>query len=118
MAWEKTSKAEDLRRATTRGHGYNLSKKTRWRLHLFPRRRISALVARHISPGKIIDLGCGSGGHMTEMGNNYIPYGIEVSRKLYEMANTAFRQLGGYAVHAPCLGGLQVFPNGFFSGAT
>lgn len=118
MAWEKTSKAEDIRRAASRGRGYNLSKKTRWRLHLFPRKKITALITRHISPGNIIDLGCGTGGHMLEMGNNYIPYGIEVSRTLYEMANTAFRQLGGRVVHAPCLVGLQEFPDNYFSGAT
>lgn len=118
MAWEKTSKIEDMRRAATRGYGYILSKKTRWRLHVLPRKKMTALVARHISPGNVIDLGCGSGGHMAELGNHYIPHGIEVSRTLFELANTAFRKLGGYAVHAPCLAGLQEFPDNYFSGAT
>lgn len=118
MAWEKTSKNEDDRRATVRGLEYALSKTTRWRLHLLPRLKFTSLLERHAKPGNVVDLGCGSGGHMTQLGDGFIPYGIEVSRTLFQKADALFRNLGGYAVHAPCLEGLRQFTDNYFSAAT
>lgn len=118
MAWEKRASDEEQRRTTEWGRLYRLSKRTRWRLHILPRKRIAYLLSRHAEPGNVVDLGCGEGYSLHGLGKEFIPHGIEISTALYQRANKAFARHGGYAVHAPCLEGLQQFPDGYFSAAT
>ena len=118
MAWEKTYAVEAERRSELRPISYRLSRATRWRMRLLPRRTLPALIARHAEPGNIVDLGCGSGGQLKELASCYVPYGIEVSTEAAIAADRLFRTRGGYAVNQPSLLGLREFPDDFFSAAT
>jgi len=118
MPWETTSQLEESRREATRGYEYKLSKTTRWRLHLLPRKQFAELLLRHAEPGNVIDLGCGDGSQLRNLHAGYIPHGVEVSESLCREANTRFQADGGYAVHAPSLEGLQKFNDQFFTAAT
>lgn len=46
----------------------------------------------------------------------FVPYGIEISRGLYEQAAANMVARGGKAVHGPAAEAIREFPNGFFSG--
>jgi SAM-dependent methyltransferase len=118
MAWEKTTVAEVERRAALRPTSHRLSKKTRWRMRLLPHRKMTDLVARHAAPGNVVDLGCGQGSQLAGLGEEYVPFGIDVSAEAAAAADAFFATRGGRAVNAPSLDGLKTFPDGFFSAGT
>lgn len=117
-AWEKSSAAEDRRRAATEPWLHRLDRATRWRLHLLPRIDMPHLVARHAPKGPVLDVGCGDGGAMAKLRAGYVPHGIEISPVLAERADAAFRQRGGRVVCAPALEEFRDFPSGFFAAVT
>jgi len=111
FAWEKTQKVEKKRRkteATLR----DVDRLTRWRMRLF-RRDEATLFRELFGNGRVLDIGCGLGARLPEP---LIPYGIEISRGLYEQANAVMQERGGYAVHAPATEGLKSFDDDFFDG--
>ena len=118
MAWEKTSKAEEKRRARSRPISYRFSALTRKRLHLFPRKNAALLVGRYARPGRVLDLGCGDGGPAQDLSERFVPFGIEISATLAQRANAVFERRGGHVVNAPCVTGLKTFPDNYFSAAT
>ncbi|MBV8888661.1 MAG: class I SAM-dependent methyltransferase [Alphaproteobacteria bacterium] len=118
MAWEKTTTAELERRARLRPISHRVSRLTRARMRLLPRKRIADLVARHARPGNVIDLGCGVGTQLAGLGEGYVPYGVEISSEAAVAADRLFAGRGGRAVNQPALLGLRSFPAGFFSAAT
>ncbi|CAL8980954.1 hypothetical protein RHODGE_RHODGE_01226 [Rhodoplanes serenus] len=118
MSWEKTSQLESEWRDATRTTQQKLSRATRWRLHLLPRKSSAALIAAHAAPGNVVDLGCGHGRSYETLAPGYVPYGIEVSAAAAAEARTRFARRGGDVVAAPCLAGLRGFPDGFFTAAT
>ena len=117
MAWEKTTCAEFERRARLRPISHRLSRLTRARMRLLPRKRMPELVARHVPPGNVIDLGCGNGSQFDRLARAYVPYGIDISIEAAALANRRFAARGGAAVNQPTLLGLKSFPAGFFTGA-
>ena len=117
MAWEKTWEAEGERRAELRPASYRISKLTRARMRLLPRKKMTELVARHARPGNVIDLGCGTGSQFNELAEAFVPFGVEISSEAAEAANRRFAERGGRAVNAPSLDGLKTFPQGFFTAA-
>jgi SAM-dependent methyltransferase len=118
MAWEKTTKVEEQRRAEIRPISYKFSKLTRARMHLFPRRKMPDLVDQFAQPGRVVDLGCGEGGQLNGLADRFIPYGIEISEQAAAIGNTLFAQRGGGVICAPSLDGLKEVEDGFFSAAT
>jgi SAM-dependent methyltransferase len=118
MSWEKSSQIESDWREATRNVQQRISKKTRWRQRILPRKKMPELLARHAEPGNVVDLGCGDGGQMEGIGDAFVPHGIEISQEAAAKANARFRTRGGYAVNAPCLEGLREFPTAHFSAAT
>ena len=117
MAWEKTWEAEGERRAALRPASYRVSKLTRARMRLLPRKKMTELVARHARPGNVVDLGCGTGTQLSALAEGYIPFGVEISREAAATADINFAERGGRAVNAPSLDGLKTFPDGFFTAA-
>jgi SAM-dependent methyltransferase len=118
MAWEKTTVAEAERRAALRPASHRLSKLTRARMRLLPRKKMPDLVARHAAPGNVIDLGCGTGTQLRDLTGAYVPFGVEISSEAAAAAHVLFAERGGRAVNAPSLDGLKTFPDGFFAAAT
>src|SRR3984957_8876636 len=118
MAWEKTTVAEVERRAQLRPASHRLSKLTRARMRLLPRKKMADLVAHHAAPGNVVDLGCGTGTQLAGLAAAYTPYGIEISREAALVAEGNFAARGGSAVNAPSLEGLRSFADGFFTAAT
>jgi SAM-dependent methyltransferase len=118
MAWERTTKVEEQRRAEIRPVSYQMSKRTRFRLHLLPKRSVLGYVAARRESGAVIDLGCGDGHAMASFPSAFTPYGIEISAAGAAAAHRAFEARGGYAVNAPCVAGLGGFADGFFAAAS
>lgn len=118
MAWERTTVAEVARRAVSRPVSHRLSKLTRARMRLVPRKKMPDLVARFAVPGNVVDLGCGTGTQLSGLSAAYVPYGIEISREAAAAADRFFAERGGGAVNASSLDGLKTFADGFFAAAT
>ncbi len=109
MDWDTTWAVEDKRRKTK--WIYRLDLLTRWRLKL-GKPSATSLIRRHVSGGRVLDLGCGNGNR--EIAESFEPYGIEISAKSTKKADALFKGHGGYAINAPCVEGLEQFPAGFF----
>jgi SAM-dependent methyltransferase len=118
MAWEKTGAAELERRAEIRPFSFRLSRATRIRMALLPRKKMADLVARAARPGNVVDLGCGTGWQLASLPASFIPYGIEISAEAAGAADSLLRQRGGTAINQPALRGLESFADGFFTAAT
>lgn len=115
LAWESTSKIEAERRWREQPVLQRLSKLTRFRLHLLPRKKIPDLLERYTPSGRVLDVGCGDGWHLTNLSERFRPCGVEISRELARRANEALQPKGGFAVHAPALEGLKSLPDRYFS---
>jgi SAM-dependent methyltransferase len=118
MAWEKTGVAELERRAEMRPFSFRLSRATRIRMALLPRKKMSDLVARAARPGNVVDLGCGTGWQLAALSPAFIPYGIEISSEAAAAAASVLGSRGGVAINQPALRGLNSFADGFFTAAT
>ncbi|MEE8499591.1 MAG: class I SAM-dependent methyltransferase [Kiloniellales bacterium] len=118
MAWERTTKIEERRRAEIRPFSYGFSKKTRARMRILPRKKMHLLVEAHARPGNVIDLGCGDGMVMAKLSGDFVPFGVEISRHLAASAKRVFGARGGRAINAPSLEGLTEFPDAFFCAAS
>ncbi|HEX3953197.1 MAG TPA: class I SAM-dependent methyltransferase [Stellaceae bacterium] len=118
MAWEKTGAAELERRAELRPISFRLSKATRLRMAILPRKKMAELVVRSAQPGNVVDLGCGTGWQLAALPPAYTPYGIEISAEAAGEADAVFQARGGAAVNQPSLLGLKTFSEGFFTAAT
>ena len=112
FAWEKTSSIEAIRRTKTRPLLMWFDKKTRWRLHILGESRLDFYL-RLFRPGPVLDVGCGGGGGLPEP---FVPYGIEISRALYERARVKMAERGGAAVHGPAAEAIAGFSDRFFTG--
>jgi SAM-dependent methyltransferase len=118
MAWEKTGAAELERRAEIRPFSFRLSRATRLRMALLPRKKMSDLVARAARPGNVVDLGCGTGWQLAALPPAFVPYGIEISAEAAAAAAAVLAPRGGAAINQPALRGLESFADGFFTAAT
>ena len=118
MAWERTTKVEEGRRAASRPISYRMSKRTRFRMHLLPKRTMLAYIAARIDGGNVLDLGCGGGQAMEAFPPSLTPFGIEISTEAAAIADRAFGARGGSVINAPSIDGLRRFPEGFFAAAS
>ena len=90
----------------------NLELRTRWRLTLF-RRPPSELYRSLFRPGRVLDVGCGASISVPEP---YVPYGIEISKGLFDQVAPKMAARGGAALHGPAAVAIKSHPDGFFSG--
>jgi SAM-dependent methyltransferase len=63
--------------------------------------------------GRVLDIGCGGG---TTLPSPIVPFGIEVSKALAEMADAHMRQRGGYCLNTDAINGMSSFTDGMFDG--
>jgi hypothetical protein len=117
LAWDRTTKVEEQRRAEIRPLSYKASKRTRFRMHILPKRTMLRYIAARAG-GNVLDLGCGDGQAMQDFPPSFTPFGIEIARQAAAAADRVFRARGGYAINAPCLEGLRRFPQNFFAAAS
>ena len=115
MAWEVTTKAEEARRKKIRPLSYKVSKLSRWRLHMFPRKGVPHLIAANAEPGNILDIGCGDGLQLNGLAESFVPHGIEISKGLAATADGLFKKQGGFVINAPAVVGIKHFADNFFS---
>lgn len=115
--WSQSFAAEAQRRRRASPVLARLDAMTRVRTRLFGRRNPMQDVRRHLSGGRVVDLGCGNGSYLASAGAGFKLYGIDISPALTEQADALFREHGGYAVCAPCSEGLRRFEPGFFDAA-
>ncbi len=115
--WSASFAAEAVRRRKTSPILNRLDQLTRVRTRLLGRRNPMQDVRRHITAGRVVDLGCGNGSYLASAGEGYKLFGIDISPALTSQADALFREHGGYAVCAPCADGLRLFEKGFFDAA-
>lgn len=115
IAWEKTTKIETERRKDMRKGFYNLSKSSRWRLHLLPRKNVSDMIEKFAAAGPVLDVVCGQGGQLSKLPGDYIPHGIEISQELARKASDVFAARGGSCVNASALNGIRQLPDDHFT---
>ncbi len=117
LAWEKTFPEEAKRRKREQPLVAWLDAKTRWRLNLGPRTEPWAIANRDAPDGPVIDLGCGSGGHLERLAPRLVPFGVEISKALADRAEVYVAARGGRIVQDSAHRGLEQFPDNYFSGA-
>lgn len=117
MAWERTTKIEEQRRAELRPFSYPASKRTGFRKRLLPKRTMREYITARIGGGNLLDLGCGDGRALLDFPPAFTPFGIEISARLAAAAHAAFAERGGGAVNAACVEGLRQLPEGLFAAA-
>lgn len=117
MAWEKSSVVEDQWRDRRRPILRKLSKATRWRLQVMPRKSPAAILEKYLGGGNVVDVGCGDGKQLMELAPQFVPFGVEISRGLAARARERCAARGGDVINAPAMDGLAASPEGFFAGA-
>lgn len=115
-AWEKSSAAHALRRRQRHPLLQALSKRTRWRLHLFKRRQMEEMLAPYVAEGVVLDVGCGKGTQLRRLPERYTPWGIEISRAEAAHAVDWARGRGGEVLVDSAVGGLERVASGFVAG--
>lgn len=112
FAWEKTRAAEAKRRKAHSPVRLGIDQATRWRANIFAP-DLGRKLRRAFAPGRVLDVGCGSGKKVPEP---FIPFGIEISEELFNTADASMRARGGRAIHAPAVEGIRQFDDRYFSG--
>lgn len=115
LAWEKSHGAETERRMKEDRVAQTISKKTRWRMHLFKRRNMTELLVRSCAEGDVLDIGCATGLHLMGLPPEVRPHGIEISEYLGRQARENFESRGGTAYIGPALHVMRELPSGKFA---
>jgi hypothetical protein len=118
-AWEVSSVSHAEQRSRDYPIMSVLESSTRFRMRLreLTRREPKSILARHVRPGPIVDVGCGAGINLVPPPEGFVPYGVEISTSAAAAADAAFRKYGGKCVQGTAANGLAQFPKGFFHGA-
>ena len=118
MDWDTTFTNEAARKKRTHPFLQAVSKLTRFRMKFLPKRTMAKYILSRFNEGNILDLGCGGGEQIMELAGRFVPFGIDISTRLAQRADAAFRQHNGNAVNASAIEGLKKFPAGFFAVAS
>lgn len=117
FAWEKTWAEEGGRRRQREPVFYYGSRALQAiPKKLFRRDKLMRWVRRYFQPGPVLDVGCAGGHTLERLPSQFIPFGVEVSRGLAELADTRFSPRGGGVLQGDALSTLPRFEPEFFSG--
>ena len=111
FAWEKTYVEKKKKGGSTRLSG--LARSLRGRIDGARRRRAHAHLAQAFGAGRVLDIGCGYGKRITAP---MTPFGIEISKGLWQRSDALMRSQGGFCVHGAGAEGIWSFEPGFFDG--
>jgi SAM-dependent methyltransferase len=112
LAWEKTFVVETDRRKAERPWLFWIDHKLRWRLKMLPGRE-DRMFQRYFSPGRMLDVGCGTG---LVVPKPFIPFGIDISEVQTCVSHARMVKRGGLAIQAPAIEGVAQFPDRYFTG--
>ncbi|MEM9705536.1 MAG: methyltransferase domain-containing protein [Pseudomonadota bacterium] len=112
LAWSKQFSRETKARKRREPMMAFIDQKTRWRLRLFRDNEWEYLL-KEVPEGRVLDVGCSARNNLPPA---YTPYGIEIAKDAAAIADAAMQKVGGRAVHAPAIDGLDQFADGFFDG--
>ncbi|MGZ4819071.1 MAG: class I SAM-dependent methyltransferase [Terriglobales bacterium] len=117
FAWEKTWAEEGRRRRRREPVLYYAGRALQAiPKRLFRRDKLMSWVRRYFAPGQILDVGCAGGHTLLQLPDGYVPFGIEVSRELADMARTRFSARGGDVIQGNAISALLRLPADSFSG--
>jgi SAM-dependent methyltransferase len=111
-AWETTYETAHQEREEKRGPLRRAARQVRhWGYAV--RGSAARVYLRHLSPGPILDIGCGD---VVRFDAPYVPYGIELSKTLAARADAEMRERGGYCLQGAGAERIGDFPENHFSG--
>jgi SAM-dependent methyltransferase len=112
FAWERTFVAETKKRKAESLLLSWISANTRWRLSLLSP-SLPHLLRENFLPGRVLDIGCGTGGTIPEP---FLPFGIEISEVQARIAHTRMAERGGAVIQGPATESIARFPDKHFTG--
>ena len=118
IAWEKSYYKEIKRRSKARPINHKLSTLTRWRFKVVPKTDFSSLISEYSKAGRVLDIGCGNGSKLSNLHDEYIPHGIEISKSLSMEANLFFEKYGGSCINEPAINGLLKIKDNSYTAIT
>ena len=117
FAWENTWAKEDEKRRLRNPALYHLGRGLQAiPRRLFRRDKLGAWIRRFVAPGPVLDVGCGGGVVLAALPAHFIPFGIEVSKRLAQVAQSRFAPRGGRVLQGDALSVMQQFAAESFSG--
>jgi SAM-dependent methyltransferase len=107
FAWEKQHHIENARRHAGLGP-VALKTRNAWRkFRPLPRKNVAALLDHYAEPGAVVDVGCGGGKQLAELGPQFSPVGIEISPAICLEAEERLADRDVRIVNADALNGLK-----------
>lgn len=117
FAWENTWAKEDEKRRLRNPALYHLGRGLQAiPRRLFRRDKLGAWIRRFVAPGPVLDVGCGGGVVLAALPAHFIPFGIEVSKRLAQVAQSRFAPRGGRVLQGDALSVIQQFAAKSFTG--
>ena len=111
-AWENSLATHTAARLKSAPVRTRLSLATRFRTKFRKKSPVTFIMdhfAATAEPINVLDVGCGNGVYLLSLSENFVPFGVELSKGLAEEANQNFAGRGGYVVHSSAAMGLQKF---------
>ena len=116
-AWERTFEMESEQRNRRNPVLYRLGRLPKQTLQRLTKRdKLLQLAKRYIQAGPVLDVGCAGGHTLANFPDRFVPYGIEVSHELSQIARKAFELRGGSVIQGDSVTGLGQFPAAQFTG--
>lgn len=78
--------------------------------------KLANRIRKWVSPGEVIDVGCGDADRLLVLPDHYACCGIEISEALAKAGEERLGKRNGRIINAPALEGLESFPSGQASG--
>lgn len=115
LAWEKTSAAETVRKIQVSPRLKKLSGRyQKLRKRIFKSDKLNYLLHKHLSGGRLLDIGCASGNFLRHLPPNFETYGIEMSENLAQIAADNIKERAGHIIQASAIDGLNKMASDFF----
>jgi SAM-dependent methyltransferase len=112
LAWENAHHIKLQRRLEKAPLRTRLDMATRFRTRFAqksPRDYLDKAFAGRTERPRVLDIGCGAGGYLGALANEFTPFGIEISTELAKVAREWFARSGGDVLNMSSLEGLETF---------